>query len=1102
MAQSTQNNSFLSPAARALLENQTAQPLGDDVAEAYSADRDLMNATLSPAAKALLDFAPQKEVIATTKKEKEGIPFEIGIPNEKEIVTKETSALGTLTEAGKFVLSKAGWVLRPLGAPQAGAIAAIGQKERLAQIEKEQGFFPAAFEALKVSGKAVVSELFPKDAIRPEFEKEALEATNLLEKIPKGLRPTVELATAILTDPAVIAFPFKKAIQKGLQTAAQTGETAGIFRNALEESVSFVPMSEQNIKVATKLAGKADKGNKKAAEKLLGIISSETKTQAQQRLKPIEARLKSFTGVSRKPIVEIIEDPQAAEKVLQPLEDIPEKAININFKRIDTTDDVKSLIAQTAKIFEKDIHIARRGKVSLEETAKLADDLGMTPQMLLARRKGQAFNAEEAVAARQILVSSGERLQEMAAKIRSKDATELDKFEFQKQVATHYAIQSQVSGLTAEAGRSLSAFRIEAKSTALQLKQIDELMRSLPEGMSPNELADMLAGIDTVSGINTFVREARKATGKDMLMEVWINGLLSGPQTHAVNITSNMLTSLYAIPERLFAAGLSKLTGQSATQAGEALQQTYGLVEGFKDGLKAGLKVLRTGEGGDVVSKLEMPFTRAITAENLKQTLIGKPFKKTLEQGGITARAVDLVGAFVTLPGRFLQSADTLFKSMGYRMELRAQSYRQAISEGLKGERIALRMNEIMRNPDELAPTIHAASIDTARYQTFTNELGETGRKFQSFIASKPALRLIAPFIRTPTNILKYAMERTPLAPLSKRIRGDVMAGGTRRDLALARMGLGSIVMGTVASYAASGLVTGGGPTNYKMKALLRNQGWQPYSLKIGDNYVSYGRLEPIGMMFGLAADATEILGQLDELESDDLATAIVSAITKNVTSKTWLRGVTEVIKAFDDPDRASLRYLQNLAGTLVPTGVAQIERLVDPELRNVRTILDGIRQRIPGYSDSLPPRRNFWGEPIVMPAGFGPDILSPFYISKGKNSPIDKELFRQKNPLSMPRKVQNLQGVEVELTPQEYDNLLLNVNSFKPEGTKELKPFLDNAVQTRWFQDFSDDTKEVYVNRIISGAKQYAKAKLVEESVLLQQIIAAKRQQQIEEQR
>ena len=100
------------------------------------------------------------------------------------------------------------------------------------------------------------------------------------------------------------------------------------------------------------------------------------------------------------------------------------------------------------------------------ETAKLASDLGMTVDDLLERRRGEAFN-EEALAARQILASSGEQLVTLARKAATADASPADVLAFRRALSVHTSIQAQVSGMTAEAGRALQAFKIMAKGSVL-----------------------------------------------------------------------------------------------------------------------------------------------------------------------------------------------------------------------------------------------------------------------------------------------------------------------------------------------------------------------------------------------------------------------------------------------------------------------------------------------------------------------------------------------------------------------------------------------------------------------------------------------------------
>nr|BDD47289.1 hypothetical protein 8 [Desulfobacteraceae bacterium] len=548
------------------------------------------------------------------------------------------------------------------------------------------------------------------------------------------------------------------------------------------------------------------------------------------------------------------------------------------------------------------------------------------------------------------------------------------------------------------------------------------------------------------------------------------------------------------MPERFLASQISRVTpGARSIAEGEVGSQIYGLFRGSIDGLRAFGKTVKTGEPADALSKLEARKYRAITAENVKQLpVIQKLAPNSLESGGVAARAVDLLGEGVRLPGRFLQAEDELWKGIGYRMELHARAYRQAKEEGLAGEAFATRMQEIIEDPQNKAPDIHLAAVDAARYQTFTRPLGEAGQAYQGIVNKVPALRLITPFVRTPVNIMKFGFERTPLAPLMSSFREDVAAGGARRDMALARASLGSVVMTATAVLAASGYITGNGPTDGKMRAAKYRTGWQPYSVKIGDQYYAYSRLEPLGMLLGLAADYSEIAGQIQEGEREKLASAITMAISKNVTSKTFLKGLSEAIEAFQDPDRYGPRYVQRFAGTVVPTGVAQIERTMSPEMSAVNSIMDQIKSRIPGYSDDLPPRRNLWGEPIVLDGGLGPDIISPIYTSKKVSSPIDEEILRLKSSVSMPRETQPIMGGSVRLDPKEYDRLIMLMNETPLQSTGlTLKKSMNQLVKSPEYRQANDDQKDMMIRATLQEARELARMQLYQESPTIQRIVS-----------
>ena len=141
----------------------------------------------------------------------------------------------------------------------------------------------------------------------------------------------------------------------------------------------------------------------------------------------------------------------------------PDFAGNINLGKLETPQDIARALDFTNRRVGFDA--ATRGRVSQAETERLAGELGMTPEALLSRRKGQALNAEEALAARQILAKSGNELVNMAKRVRAIDEPGDDVLaDFRQAWMRHAAIQEQVSGATAEAGRALAQFRMLANS--------------------------------------------------------------------------------------------------------------------------------------------------------------------------------------------------------------------------------------------------------------------------------------------------------------------------------------------------------------------------------------------------------------------------------------------------------------------------------------------------------------------------------------------------------------------------------------------------------------------------------------------------------------
>jgi hypothetical protein len=713
---------------------------------------------------------------------------------------------------------------------------------------------------------------------------------------------------------------------------------------------------------------------------------------------------------------------------------------NIRLDRIWAPDDVQAAIRQAAEHGEGFLE-ARRGVISQEQTRDLSQLVGMTPERLTSRKTGAAFNAEEMFSARNLLVEQATKVRDLARK--AEGGSDLEKLTFQQELTRLQAIQEQVAGATAEAGRTLQQFRMLAGVTKDELTAMASIAK---EG----GLDDIIAGInklDDPAQVAAFAAKAGKATFRDMLYEGWINGLLSGPTTHSVNVMSNTLTALWSVPETALASGISRMTG-SGIRGGEATARLFGMVEGAKEGVVAGYRAFRSEIPSDGLQKLEQSRQRSIPS--LK---VGK-----MEVGGKQVR----------IPGRLLLAEDELFKAIGFRQELNALAYRRANREGLKGREFAERVSQLRANPTE---DMTRTAKDSAARQTFTNPLGPGGQAIMSAARRLPFGRIVLPFVRTPANIVKYAAERTPAAPFFKEFRDNLTGknGPVARDQAIARMTLGTAVSTALVGLAPEGSITGGGPYDPAKRALMRADGWQPYSVKVDDTYYSYGRVEPLGMLLGVAADFAELRETMTDSEADNVAGLIFGSVAKNLTEKTWLRGPSDLIQALTDPERYGAAYVRNLVGTVVPTGLSQIANARDPMLREARTVLDTIRSRVPGQRETLFVRRDVFGEPISREGALGPDLGSPIYRNAARNDPTIAEMLRLGvSPGPLQRRIRS-----AELMDAEFD-------FYSQAAGRTMKQGLDALASSPQWADLPDDVRAEAMGDLIRKSRDLARTATV----------------------
>jgi len=738
-------------------------------------------------------------------------------------------------------------------------------------------------------------------------------------------------------------------------------------------------------------------------------------------------------------------------------------------------------------------------------------------------------NAVETYKALEVLESSANELDKLFKMVNSGTATDVDKLKLRQQIAFHGLIQRGVKGIQTETARSLAVFRIPRDGNAAAVRQvIDEYGGDAALSV----MAKSYLTLESRAARNSMVEKSTMSGLKDVWFTTWMNGLLSSPVTHAKNISSNTMFGLYQIPERLMASMYSNflpkavregkmpdlvlkwgdlLPGSAADKIAydEALTMVQSLRNGMVEGLELASIAFKKNQPSDLMSKIEAQ--RGTTLPSISSAAFG------IEQDKWFGKALDYYGTAITLPGRALLAEDEFFKGVLYRIELNTQItrrgktvYRDALDAGMT-EADALAKSEaevinLFQNPPR--DLDEAASL-FAQKGTFTAELPPALKSLQK-VFNNAALKIVQPFFKTPANIGLQLIERSPFAPLSSQWREEIAKGGVFRDMALAKVTLGTSLLATFALMSAEGQITGSGPVRKADRDALIRDGWQPYSFKIGGKYYSYRGMDPMSGFLGIAADYSEYAQrEEDDSKIEEVFLGGALGFYEFMSQQTYLQGLADITKLLglgksgQDEDvnikKTINGLVEKIGGFLIggsPAGayssmLAGIERLSDPTNKDIHPNPDlpmGVRgfaeafnkykSRIPYFNADLPAKLNLWGDETVSGTGALYEMVLPTRVTAQQFSEVDDGLVRLGSPIGMPSR--KIDGIEMNAI--QYNRLLSIYGKELPS-----KDTLLSTMQTPGFDLLDKKNQQETVQRVHSMYMGRAKTILLSEYPTLQ---------------
>ena len=904
----------------------------------------------------------------------------------------------------------------------------------------------------------------------------------------------------IIGGPLEILFGLK-AFKKAKKTK-DFAEKEKIYKDA-GEAIESIKKGKKTKKVKQAIFDGNEAINAKKAVKALRVGQKEAKKETESFIKSI-LNTKSFKNADQ--VLKTIDD------VSESFDDITVDYLQNDVLRNDTAEELAKLLsrdkAEVLKSITKDKEFSKQGTVRMLAAKQILQEIATTLEQVSTKYLDEfGDNVKNWTKESQLEVG------QLGAVLRD----------------TVVALKDQIRG----AARITQAGRIKVARSEGKVLDVEE-MANIIKRFDGNAavIAKNIKNKKPAEVINS-VAKTKYQRSVEVFNSLYINSLLSGVYTHAINMKSGIYEA-FIRPIEQIGGGVVRADGR-AIQLGFA--QWRGMVMSMGDTMRAvGLSLKQ----GDAILD---PLRR--TQDNL-QIVGGKAVRpisgSNLGFEGGVGTAIDWVGRLVELPTRLLMTGDELLKQMNYRGRLLTNALDNTMERGLsinskEGKANIAKifkegfdkngMANVKDNP------INADALEYSRVSSYTNTLQNGsylnwGSKIQKFLNNAPELRFLAPFIRTPTNLWRHFGNRFPLQMPGTRFmtkqNRDLWNSGDRRARAevLGRQMIGisatmyglSLAMENIEDKDGNSYpkITGDGPKDFRIKRQWLQLGWQPYSIarKNEDGtitYVQYNRMDPRFFILGIIADLKENIVNINDKQKEEIFSAAALTVFKNVTNKTYLRGISDALDLISSPTENKFNvFFGGVVGNAIPyTGLRRqgIPGIIEPDqiAYEARGFTDRILSTIGLGEKYLEPKRDLLtGEPIEKTPNalyINPDGIASFsFWFQGpslvgrkvdiKDNPVLLEIATLKIPLQEPNKVKYktidfTQIFNKDSKQSAYDYWTENIGKIKDSSGDTLMQKLEKEINSRDYKLRQEGSatieggKELTLKLIYNGYKQLA---------------------------
>lgn len=628
----------------------------------------------------------------------------------------------------------------------------------------------------------------------------------------------------------------------------------------------------------------------------------------------------------------------------------------------------------------------------------------------------------------------------------------------------------------------------------------------------------------------------------DGTAEVTVNGLLSGTGTALINIVSGVVQGVLMPTVRL----TQGLITADTRVIGEALSMFAGGIQGLQDFIPHMARGWAKGLPLDL--DVTDPRNLGMNKKEYREFLMNLGLDENSSPEQIleaTGDAYDYMnqtfrgplGTIVRIPTRVIVAIDEGMKAVFRRQKYNAFAFNKALENTNNGrtgntyEEYLRLTNVNLSDPNkaefawrnvkakdddsigELSALYQAQ--DYAKLNAFQQRLFGFARQAQKARAEVKPLIFAIPFLKTPYNILKEGLTFVPgvgfvtsqfykkatSLPTGRR-RGEALEAFERRQAKEARTGatkmessevmarqlLGMGATMAVFQLVEEDLITGKLPESPAEREAWRANGIPEYSIRVGDTWVSYRKVEPIATVFGLAADASRLFDDYMENTADPtveewekLYGGIYASLIDNVMGKSFMEGLSNVVNliaggtgAVSGGGTTQLnQFASNLGRVVIPYGALlnNIAVSLDTDFapdgkawdRQATTVLERLQQRIPTLRESLPLMYGIYGEERKL------NIMDVWTGIKTSREVDRTELQQELAALGVAYAPIN-RSLKEDLR---LDNAELG--ELRQISAETITPMLERMLDSREFQKLPESQKNIYFERVMRAGRSRA---------------------------